>query len=104
MKLKHPIPEQRLDPKETVPNTILEQFPWHWNPMEEDHKDASCFMKNIEFDWKGLEAFAIKKCNEHLTPQKYWWYDYENEAVMHGQDNVNNMPIKEQAEIALKNK
>lgn len=103
MKLKHPIPEQRLDPKETVPNTILEQFPWHWDPMEKMHKDADCFMKNIEFDWKGLEDFAIKKCNEHLTPQKYWWYDYDNDAVMHGQDNVNNMPIKEQAEMALKN-
>ena len=47
--------------------------------------------------------WAIKKCNEHLTPQKYWWYDDENDAVMHANDNVNNMPIKEQAMLALKN-
>jgi hypothetical protein len=50
-----------------------------------------------DFDWKALGDWAIKKCNEHLTPQKYWWYDDENDAVMHANDNVNSMPIKEQA-------
>ena len=102
MKLHHNIPKQRLDPKQAVPEEILEQHPWHWNPMEQSHDDARCYMKNIDFDWKGLSDFAIDRCNEHLTPQKYWWYDYDNGAVMHGQDNVNNMPIRAQAEMALK--
>ena len=61
-------------------------------------------MHNIKgFNWKALGDWAIKKCNEHLTPQKYWWYDDENDAVMHANDNVSNMPIKEQALLALKN-
>lgn len=103
MKLNHNIPERRLDPKQAVPESILEQHPWHWDPMKPDHDDASCFVKQIDFDWAGLEKFAIQKCNQHRTPQKYWWYDYDNQAVMHGQDNVNNMPIRKQAEMALKN-
>ena len=37
MKLKHPISETRLDPKTAVPEEILEQYPWHWNPMESNH-------------------------------------------------------------------
>ena len=49
MKLKHPISESRLDPKTTVPKEILEQYPWHWNPMEENHTDADHFMKNNPF-------------------------------------------------------
>ena len=40
MKLKHKIPEERLDPKYSVPKEILEQYPWHWDPMKEDHEDA----------------------------------------------------------------
>ena len=72
--------------------------------MKKDHDDASCYMHTIkDFDWKALGDWAIKKCNEHLTPQKYWWYDDENDAVMHANDNVNSMPIKEQALLALKN-
>ncbi len=104
MKLKHKISDHRLDPKQAVPTEILEQYPWHWDPMKKDHDDASCFMHTIkDFDWKALGDWAIKKCNEHLTPQKYWWYDEDNDAVMHANDNVNNMPIKEQALLALKN-
>ena len=103
MKLVHPISKTRLDPKDAVPQEILEQYPWHWDPMKQNHNDDTCYMHNVEFDWKALGDWAIEKCNEHLTPQKYWWYDYEQDAVMHGQDNVNNMPIYEQAKMALKN-
>ena len=104
MKLGSKISEKRLEPKHVVPTEILEQYPWHWDPMKKDHDDASCFMHTIkDFDWKALGDWAIKKCNEHLTPQKYWWYDDENDAVMHANDNVNSMPIKEQALLALKN-
>ena len=42
MKLKHPISETRLDPKDAVPNEILEQYPWHWNPMEQNLTGLSC--------------------------------------------------------------
>jgi hypothetical protein len=77
VKLSHKISEGRLDPKNAVPKEILEQYPWHWDPMKKDHDDASCFMHNVDtIDWKALGDWAIKKCNEHLTPQKYWWYDY----------------------------
>ena len=104
MKLGNKISEKRLEPKHAVPSEILEQYPWHWDPMKKDHDDASCYMHKIkDFDWKALGDWAIKKCNEHLTPQKYWWYDDENDAVMHANDNVNSMPIKEQALLALKN-
>lgn len=103
MKLNHSIPNVRLDPKSAVPKEILDQHPWHWDPMKSDHDDHTCFAENIDFDWEGLSKWAIEKCNTHLTPQKYWWYDYENDAVMHSKDNVNNMPIREQAKLALKN-
>jgi len=103
MKLNHKIPTQRLDPKPTVPKEILEQHPWHWDPMKKDHSDETCYLKNIKFDWAALAKWSIEKCNEHLTPQKYWWYDYKNDVVMHAKDNVNNMPIREQAKLALKN-
>ena len=103
MKLNHKIPTERLDPKPTVPKEILEQHPWHWDPMKKDHSDETCYLKNIKFDWAALGKWSIEKCNEHLTPQKYWWYDYEKDVVMHAKDNVNNMPIREQAKLALKN-
>ncbi len=103
MKLKHPISETRLDPKVAVPKEILEQYPWHWNPMEPNHTDGDHFMKNIDFDWKALGDWAVQKCNEHLTPQKYWRFDYEEDAIYHAKENVNNMPIKEQAFLAFKN-
>ena len=75
MKLKHPISETRIDPKVAVPKEIIEQYPWHWDPTEPNHIDNTHFMKNIEFDWKGLGDWAIKKCNKHLTPEKYWWFN-----------------------------
>ena len=81
MKLRHPLPEKRLNPKNAVPKEILEQYPWHWDPMDKDHTDGNHFLKNIEFDWKGLGDWAIKKCNEHLTPQKYWRVDYEQDGM-----------------------
>ncbi len=103
MKLKHPMPEQRIDPKHAIPDEILSQYPWHWDPMQKDHEDHLCYMKNLEFDWKGLGDWSIDKCNIKQTPDKYWWYDDENDAIMHSTDNVNSMPIHKQAELALKN-
>ena len=66
MKIKAPISETRIDPKNAIPKEILEQYPWHWDPMEPNHTDDTHFMKNVDFDWKGLGDWAIKKCNEHL--------------------------------------
>jgi hypothetical protein len=103
MKLNHPINKHRLDPKQAVPEEILEQYPWHWDPQFKNHNDDSYYLENVEFDWKGLADWCIDKCNQHLTPEKYWWYDYENESVMHANENVNNMPIYQQALLALKN-
>lgn len=102
MQLKHPMPIQRIDPKEAVPDEILSQYPWHWNPMEKDHTDDLCYMKKLDFDWKGLGDWAIDKCNEKQIPDKYWWYDDTNDKIMHATDNVNSMPIHKQAELALK--
>ena len=59
MKLKHPIPETRIDPKVAVPKEILKQYPWHWNPMESNHADDTHFMKNIDFDWQGLGDLSL---------------------------------------------
>ena len=102
MKLKHPMPIERINPKEAVPNEILTQYPWHWDPMQKDHSDDLCFLKKLDFDWKGLGDWAIDKCNEKQIPDKYWWYDDTNDTIMHANDNVNSMPIHKQAELALK--
>ena len=51
MKLGNKISEKRLEPKHAVPSEILEQYPWHWDPMKKDHDDASCYMHTIkDFD------------------------------------------------------
>ena len=39
MKIKAPISETRIDPKKAIPEEILQQYPWHWDPMEKDHTD-----------------------------------------------------------------
>ena len=98
------IPLTRIDPKETVIEEIQEQHPWHWDPMKQDHQDKeNAFRGHREFDWEGLAQFAIGKANASRIPEKFWWYDYENERVMHANDDVSNAPIREQALAALKN-
>ena len=100
------IPNERLDPKHTVPDSILEQHPWHWDPMTKNHNDKSnSYMGPIskDFDWEALAQLAINRANEQQVPEKYWSYDKETDTVYHSTDNVNNMPIIEQAKLALKN-
>lgn len=96
-KIKHKIQPERIDPKTAVPTEMLEQYPWHWNPMQEGHKDDAYYDSNVEFDWKSLSEWAIKKCNEDLVPQKYWWWNDDENAVMHAKENVNEYPIYKQA-------
>lgn len=101
---KFDIPLQRIDPEQTVPEAIREQHPWHWDPMKTDHQDKeNAYRGQVDFDWDGLAEFAIKKANASRSPEKFWWYDYENERIMHANDDVSNAPIREQALIALKN-
>ena len=71
-KLKFKLTEDRHDPKAKVLPEILEQHPWHWDPMKKDHDDASCFIGNWadKFDWEGLSKWCIQKCNEHGLPEK----------------------------------
>lgn len=98
------IPLTRIDPKETVLEEIREQHPWHWDPMKKDHQDReNAYRGHKEFDWEGLAQFAIQKANASRSPEKFWWYDYENERIMHANDDVSNAPIREQALAALKN-
>ena len=37
--IKFPLTSGRHDPKHTVVPEILEQHPWHWDPMMKDHGD-----------------------------------------------------------------
>ena len=96
-KIKHKIQADRVDPKDAVPETILEQYPWHWDPTEKGHTDHAAFAGNIKFDWKSLGEWAIKKINDDRVPQKYWWWDDKEQAVMHASENVNSYPIYKQA-------
>ena len=100
---KFKIPLDPINPKDAVPDAILEQHPWHWDPMQSDHNDAGCYRGKVDFDWEGLARFAINKANDHMTPEKFWWYDYDNERIMHANDDVSDAPIREQALLALKN-
>ena len=48
-------------------------------------------------DWQSLSNWAIKKANEVKTPHKYFWWDEENEKIMHGPtDTMNGFPYFEQ--------
>lgn len=101
---RYDIPLERIDPQTSVLEEIQEQHPWHWNPLLKDHTDAEdAYVKNVEFDWQGLATWCIKKANQSRTPEKFWWYDYENDRIMHANDDVSNAPIREQALLALKN-
>ena len=60
--------------------------------MKMDSGDAPNYEGNVEFDWEGLAEFAIKKANEHMSPEKFWWYDKEADRVMHSNDDVSNAP------------
>lgn len=97
------IPLKPISPEESVLPVIREQYPWHWDPMKQDHGDALNYEGNVEFDWEGLAEFAINKANQHMTPEKFWWYDRENDRIMHANDDVSDAPIREQALLALKN-
>ena len=99
-------PQNRIDPKGAVPDSILEQHPWHWDPMKTDHTDREdSYMGQIggDFDWAALGKFAIQRANADQTPEKWWSYDADTDTVYHSTDDVNNMPIREQALLALKN-
>ena len=102
------IPENRIDPKPAVPDSILEQHPWHWDPMKQDHTDREdSYMGNLEvdFDWEDLAQYAINRANtvSNGVPEKFWHYDYDTETIYHSTDNVNDAPIREQALLALRN-
>ena len=74
-----------VDIKAAIPEYILEGTPWHWDPKKEDHSDYDAFERNIDtVDWQSLSNWAIKKANEVKTPHKYFWWDEENEKIMHG--------------------
>jgi len=104
-KLKFKLTETRHDPKDKVLPEILDQHPWHWDPMKEDHNDASCFIGNWsdKFDWGGLSKWCIQKCNEHGLPEKYWHYEEDTGEFWHGKDIATNTPIREQALLMLRN-
>ena len=60
-------PTSRLEPKHTVPDSILEQHPWHWDPMKKDHTDKSDSYMGVigqGFDWEALAQLAISRANE----------------------------------------
>ena len=102
------IPSKRIDPKPAVPDSILEQHPWHWDPMKTDHtdrEDSYMGVLDVDFDWEELAQYAINRANtvSNGIPEKYWRYDYEEETIYHSTDNVNEAPIREQALLALKN-
>ena len=70
-------PQDRIDPKSAVPESILEQHPWHWDPMKTDHTDCEdSYMGQIglDFDWAALGKFAIQRANADQTPEKWWSY------------------------------
>ena len=99
------IPVERIDPRQSVLPEILEQHPWHWDPAKQDHTDSEdAYQRHVDnFDWEGLAQWSINKVNQYSVPDKFWWYDYENDRVMHSNDDVTDMPICEQAKLALKN-
>jgi len=85
-----------INPRDAIPQAILDQSPWHWNPQETNHQDGESFMyKSDHLDWKSLGAWAIRRANENRVPEKYWWWDVENELAMHAEDSVNHCPIYE---------
>lgn len=97
------IPLTRIDPTSSVLEEIRDQHPWHWDPMAPHTDKEDAYVKNVEFDWAGLANWCIQKVNKTRTPEKFWWYDYDNERVMHADEDVSNAPIREQALLALKN-
>ena len=69
----------RHDPKETVLPEIREQYPWHWDPMKQDHDDGKGLIGNWsdKLDWEGLSKWCIEKVNKMRLPNKWWDYNYE---------------------------
>tara|TARA_B100000424_G_C22910400_1_gene484313 strand:+ start:739 stop:1512 length:774 start_codon:yes stop_codon:yes gene_type:complete len=103
-KINFPLTSGRHDPKHTVVPDILEQHPWHWDPMKKDHND-NYYLTNWahKFDWEGLSQWCFQKCNQHGNFQKYWTYDYETGTVMHGEDDATHSPIRDQVLLMMRN-
>ena len=69
-----------IDPYAAVPQEIIKQNPWHWNPQETNHKDGDSFIyTDASINWFELAEWAVAEANEIRVPQKYWWWDEENE-------------------------
>lgn len=95
--IKKLIQETRMDPKPAVPQDILDQYPWHWDPMKKDHEDYKAYVGNVKFDWQALGDWAVKRSNEHRVPHRYWYLDEDTGIIHHGDENCNENPIYEQA-------
>tara|TARA_X000001382_G_scaffold35381_1_gene23316 strand:+ start:5457 stop:6245 length:789 start_codon:yes stop_codon:yes gene_type:complete len=95
----------RHDPKETVLPEIREQYPWHWDPMKQDHDDGKGLIGNWsnKLDWEGLSKWCIEKVNKMRLPNKWWDYNYETGFISHGGDDATHTPIREQALLMFKN-
>ena len=49
--------DSSINPKDGIPEAILEQSPWHWNPQETDHNDGESFMfQSEDLDWTELKT------------------------------------------------
>ena len=85
-----------VDPYAAIPTEIIKQNPWHWDPMEVNHKDGGSWLyQDKSICWFDLAEWAIAKSNEIRVPQKYWWWDDEKNQAMHADESVNHCPIFE---------
>jgi hypothetical protein len=95
--MKQLISKERLDPRPACPAGLVEQHPWHWDPMEPNHTDHTNYIGNIKFDWKGLGDWAVERSNEVRTPHRYWYLDEETGKIWHGDEDTTGNPIEGQA-------
>ena len=85
-----------VNPYAAIPTEIIKQNPWHWDPMEVNHKDGGSWLyQDKSICWFDLAEWAIAKSNEIRVPQKYWWWDDEKNQAMHADESVNHCPIFE---------
>lgn len=91
----------RQNCKDRVPQQILDAGNWHWDPQKTDHHDDQTFVGNVDYDWKGLEQWAIKFAEKSGSPQRWFTIDRENGIIKHGHDVVNGMPYYDQARQLL---
>lgn len=87
--------------KDRVPEQILQAGPWHWDPQKTDHVDHTTFVGNVDYDWKGLERWALDFAEQSGAPQKWFTIDREQGVIRHGNDVVNGMPYHGQARQLL---